>query len=192
MDIVLLERVENLGQLGDVVKVKPGYARNYLLPQKKALRATKSNLEYFEKRKADLHAQNEHRRSEAEKSAKKIDGLSLVIIRQASEAGQLYGSVAARDIAEAIAEKGETVERRTIVLNEPLKTLGIFTVKVSLHPEVSVNVKVNIARSVEEAKVQEKRGTAVTGRSEEQEEEDAALVAAEEFFDPGAGEQPAV
>jgi large subunit ribosomal protein L9 len=189
MDIVLLERVENLGSLGDVVKVKPGYARNFLLPQKKALRATKSNLEYFQKRKAELQAQNDNRRAEAEKSAKKVDGLKLIIIRQASEAGALYGSVAARDVAEAIVEQGTTVERRQVILGEPLKTLGIFTVKISLHPEVSVNVSVNIARSVEEAKVQEQKGTAVVGRGEE--ETEATEVAAEEFFDAGAAEQPA-
>ncbi len=188
MDIVLLERVEHLGQLGDVVKVKPGYARNYLLPQKKALRATKSNLEYFENRKADLHAQNEHRRAEAETASKKVDGLKLVIIRQASEAGQLYGSVAARDVAEAIVAQGAPVERRQVILHEPLKTLGLFPVKVSLHPEVTVSVTVNIARSVEEAKVQEEKGKAVIGRQDEEEEEAAPA----EFFDPGAGEQPAV
>ena len=190
MDIVLLERIENLGQLGDVVKVKPGYARNYLLPQKKALRATKSNLEYFEKRKSELQAQNDNRRAEAEKAAKKVDGMKLVVIRQSSEAGQLYGSVAPRDIAEAITEQGTSIDRRQVVLAEPLKTLGIFPVKVSLHPEVSVTVTVNIARSVEEAKVQADRGTAVLNRNEE--ETEAEDVSTETFFDTTTEEQPAV
>jgi large subunit ribosomal protein L9 len=174
MEIVLLERVEHLGQLGEVVNVKPGYARNFLLPQKKALRATKSNLEYFEHRKADLHALNEQKRAEAEKASTKIDGMELVVIRQASEAGQLYGSVAGRDVAEAIVAKGHAVERRQVVLHEPIKTLGIFTVKVSLHPEVSVNVTVNVARSAEEAKMQKERGEAVTRAQMAEAEEEAA------------------
>jgi large subunit ribosomal protein L9 len=195
MDIVLLERVENLGQLGDVVKVKSGYARNFLLPQHKALRATKSNLEYFEKQKADLKAQNEKRRAEAETASKKIDGLTLVVIRQASEGAQLYGSVAARDVAEAIVAAGHKAERRQVVLNEPIKTLGIFTVKVALHPEVTVEVKVNVARSAEEAKIQQERGTAVvhaTAAEEEAAEAAAAAKAqAEAMFDQTV-EQPDV
>jgi large subunit ribosomal protein L9 len=164
MEIVLLERVEHLGQLGEVVKVKPGYARNFLFPQKKALRATPSNLEYFEKRKVDLQAQNDKRRKEAESQAKKVDGVALVVVRQASEAGQLYGSVAARDIVEALAETGITLERRQVNLNEPLKALGIFPVKISLHPEVTVSVTVNIARSAEEATLQAERGEALLRR----------------------------
>ncbi len=184
MEIVLLERVEHLGQLGEVVNVKPGYARNFLLPQKKALRATKSNLEYFERRKTDLHAQNEQKRGEAETAAKKVDGMSLVVIRQASEAGQLYGSVAARDVAEAIVAAGFAVERRQVVLHEPIKALGIFPVRISLHPEVSVNVTVNVARSTEEAKMQKERGEAVT-RAQMAETEEAE---AQNAFE---GEQPA-
>ena len=152
MDIVLLERVQHLGHLGDVVKVKPGYARNYLFPQKKALRATKSNMDFFEKQKADLTARNAMQRTAAEADSQKIDGTELVLVRQASEAGQLYGSVAARDVAEALVAAGFKVERRHVLLEEPLKTLGIFPVQVSLHPEVSVEVTVNIARSAEEAK----------------------------------------
>jgi large subunit ribosomal protein L9 len=158
MDIVLLERVEHLGHLGDVVKVKPGYARNYLFPQKKALRATKSNLEFFEKQKAELQARNDNLRKGAETDSQKIDGTALVIVRQASEAGQLYGSVAARDVAESLVEAGFKVERRHVMLEEPLKMLGIFPVRVSLHPEVSVMVTVNIARSAEEAKTAAEKG----------------------------------
>ena len=161
MDIVLLERVEHLGKLGDVVKVKPGYARNYLLPQKKALRATKSNMAYFEQRKSDLQALNDRSRAEAEGNAKKIEGLAIVVIRQASEAGQLYGSVAARDVAEGAAEQGVTIERRQVVLAEPIKSLGIFPVKVTLHPEVTVQVTVNVARSAEEATTQSDRAKPV-------------------------------
>jgi large subunit ribosomal protein L9 len=157
MDIVLLERVEHLGKLGDVVKVKPGYARNYLLPQKKALRATKSNMAYFEQRKADLQALNDKSRAQAEAQAGKVKGLAIVVIRQASEAGQLYGSVAARDIANGAAEQGVTIERRQVVLAEPIKALGIFPVKVTLHPEVSVEVTVNVARSSDEAVTQADR-----------------------------------
>ncbi len=172
MEIVLLERVEHLGQLGDVVNVKPGYARNYLLPQKKALRATKSNLVYFERRKADLQASNDQRRRVAEASGKTIDGTWVVVIRQASEAGQLYGSVAPRDIVEAMSETGTTIERRQVVLNEPIKMLGIFPVRVNLHPEVSVTITVNVARSIEEAKIQKERGQAVTQSGHDEPEED--------------------
>jgi large subunit ribosomal protein L9 len=166
MEIVLLERVEHLGHLGDVVKVKPGFARNYLFPQKKALRATKSNLEFFEKQKAELQARNAKQRSSAETDSKKIDGVELVIVRQASEAGQLYGSVAARDVAEALVEAGHKVERRHVVLEEPLKTLGIFPVRVSLHPEVSVTITVNIARSAEEAKTAAEKAKAPVAKEE--------------------------
>ena len=166
MEIVLLERVEHLGHLGDVVKVKPGFARNYLFPQKKALRATKSNLEFFEKQKAELQKRNATLKSTAETDSKKIDGTALVIVRQASEAGQLYGSVAARDVAEALVGAGFKVERGHVMLTEPLKTLGIFPVRVALHPEVSVQVTVNIARSAEEAKTAAEKSKPVKAEEE--------------------------
>jgi large subunit ribosomal protein L9 len=156
VDVILLERVEKLGQMGQVVKVRPGYARNYLLPQKKALRATKDNLAYFEKQRHQLEAQNLTRRSEAEQVAKKIEGVSVVVIRQAGESGQLYGSVTARDIAEAVTQAGFTVTRAQVVLDKAIKTLGLYKQRVILHPEVSVSVTVNVAQSAEEAEMQAK------------------------------------
>src|SRR5579883_326686 len=156
VDVILLERVEKLGQMGQVVKVRPGFARNYLLPQKKALRATKENLAYFEKQRAQLEAQNLTRRSEAEQVSAKLDGLSVIVIRQAGESGQLYGSVTARDIAEAITQAGFTVTRGQIVLDKAIKTLGLYEQRVVLHPEVSVTVTVNVAQSSEEAEMQAK------------------------------------
>lgn len=156
MDIILLERVENLGQMGEVVKVRPGYARNYLLPQKKALRATKENLTYFEKQRTQLEAQNLTRRTEAEKVAEKLQGLSVVIIRQAGESGQLYGSVSARDISDAVTEAGFTIARGQVVLDKAIKALGRYPLRVILHPEVSVQVTANVAQSAEEAEMQEK------------------------------------
>ena len=156
VDVILLERVEKLGQMGQVVKVRPGYARNYLLPQKKALRATKDNLAYFETQRHQLEAQNLSRRSEAEQVAKKIDGVSVVVIRQAGESGQLYGSVTARDIAEAVTQAGFTVTRAQVVLDKAIKTLGLHKQRVVLHPEVSVSVTVNVAQSAEEAEMQAK------------------------------------
>ncbi len=160
-EIILLERVEKLGKMGDVVKVKPGYARNFLLPQRKALRATKENLAYFEGQRKALEAQNAERKSAAEKEATKIEGLKLVIIRQASEAGSLYGSVASRDIADALAADAKiTIARNQVDLNDAIKSIGLFPVKVTLHPEVKVQITLNIARSAEEAKTQEKTGKA--------------------------------
>jgi large subunit ribosomal protein L9 len=156
VDVILLERVEKLGQMGQVVKVRPGYARNYLLPQKKALRATKDNLAYFEKQRHQLEAQNLSRRSEAEQVAKKIEGVSVMVIRQAGESGQLYGSVTARDIAEAVTQAGFTVSRAQVVLDKAIKTLGLHKQRVILHPEVSVSVTVNVAQSAEEAEMQAK------------------------------------
>ncbi|HOO51464.1 MAG TPA: 50S ribosomal protein L9 [Alphaproteobacteria bacterium] len=161
-EIILLEKVENLGKMGETVKVRPGYARNFLLPQKKALRATKENVAYFEAQRQALEGLNAERRAEAEKVAKKIDGAKVVIIRQASEAGHLYGSVASRDIAEAIAEtNGVTINRSQVDMNAAFKAIGLFPVKISLHPEVKVEITLNIARSAEEAKTQEKTGKAV-------------------------------
>ena len=154
MEVILLERIETLGQMGDVVKVKPGYARNFLLPQKKALRATKDNLAYFEKQRAQLEAQNLKRRQDAEGVAKKLEGLQVIILRQAGETGQLYGSVATRDIADAVTAAGFTVDRRQILLDQPIKTLGIFKTRVALHPEVIVGIAANVAQSEEEAQMQ--------------------------------------
>lgn len=154
MDVILLERIERLGQMGDVVKVKPGFARNYLLPQKKALRATKENREYFEKQRAQLEAQNLTRRQDAEKVAAKLDGTAVIIIRQAGEFGQLYGSVSTRDIATAVTGAGFTVDRRQIMLDVPIKVLGLHKTRVALHPEVTVSVTLNVAQSEEEAAMQ--------------------------------------
>lgn len=172
MDVILLERVEKLGQLGQVVKVKAGYARNYLLPQKKALRATKDNLAYFEAQKAQLEARNLELKKEAEVVATKVNGLAVVVVRQAAESGVLYGSVTSRDVAEAVTAAGTTIARAQVAIAEPIKTLGLFKVKVVLHPEVFVNVTVNVARSVEEAAVQAARGGMVVGRDDEDEEEE--------------------
>ena len=152
MEVILLERIERLGQMGDVVNVKNGYARNYLLPQKKALRKTKDNMAFFEAKRAEYEARNLKMKQDAEALAEKMAGLSVVIVRQAAETGQLYGSVTMRDICEAIRESGFHVERSQINLNQPFKNLGIFDVKLSLHPDVTQTVRVNIARSQEEAK----------------------------------------
>lgn len=161
-EIILLERIENVGNMGDVVRVKPGYARNYLLPQNKALRATKDNIAYFEAQKASLEKVNEVRKKEAQKRADKIEGLKVVIIRQAAEGGQLYGSVTSRDISEAITEASkEKIERYMVQLNQNFKMIGLFPVEVALHPEVKVEVIINIARSEDEAKTQEKTGKAL-------------------------------
>jgi large subunit ribosomal protein L9 len=154
IELILLERVEKLGQMGQLVKVKPGYARNYLLPQKKALRATKENLTYFESRRAQLEASNLQRRGEATEVAAKLEGLSVVIVRQAGESGQLYGSVSARDIATAVTEAGFTIERRQVVLERPIKTLGMHPLRIALHPEVAVTITANVAQSAEEAAMQ--------------------------------------
>lgn len=154
MDVILLERIEKLGQMGDVVKVKPGFARNYLLPQKKALRATERNRQLFEKQRAQLEAVNLERRSEAETVADRLDGLSVTIVRQASDNDQLYGSVTVRDIAQAVTHAGFTVDSKQVQLARPIKLVGIHEVTVRLHPEVSVTVKANVARSAEEAEMQ--------------------------------------
>lgn len=150
MEVILLERIENLGQMGDVVKVKPGYGRNYLLPQKKALRSNKENLAIFEAQKAQLEAANLKRKAEAEQIADKMKALKLVVIRQAAETGQLYGSVTGRDIRDAIRDSGFNIDRRQVVLDVPFKEVGEFSVRIALHPDVSQNVTVVIARSQEE------------------------------------------
>jgi len=155
MDIILLERVEKLGAIGDVVKVKDGYARNFLLPNKKALRANDANKKVFEANRERIEADNAAKRSDAEKDAKKVDGASVTLIRQASNTGQLYGSVAVRDLVEALEGEGHKIAKNQVVLDKPIKSIGVYDVKVALHPEVSVTVKVNVARSPEEAEMQE-------------------------------------
>ncbi len=180
MDVILLERVEKLGVIGDVVSVKPGFARNFLLPRGKALRASESNRKKFEADRARLEADNAKRRDIARAESADIDGASVVMIRQASQTGQLYGSVAARDLAEVLIAGGHKVNKNQIVLDKPIKALGIHDVRVALHPEVSVMVKVNIARSPEEAELQAK-GVDVTQDLFEREE--AGFT---EAFDPGA------
>ncbi len=165
MEVILLERVPKLGQMGDVVRVRDGYARNFLLPRGKALRATAANKAHFEQQRAQLEARNLELRSEAEKVAEKLNGETFVILRQAGETGVLYGSVATRDIAEALTEGGFTVTRQQIVLNTPIKTLGLHTVPVTLHPEVEVTITINVARSAAEAERQQ-RGEAVFTREE--------------------------
>ena len=156
MEVILLERVDSLGGIGDVVKVKNGFARNFLLPKGKALRATKASMEQFENQRAQLEAQNLEQKKEADAVAKKLNGQSFIVLRQASDAGQLYGSVSTRDIAEAITEGGFTVSRTQILLDRPIKTLGQHLVRLRLHPEVEVAVTINVARTLEEAERQAK------------------------------------
>ena len=177
VDLILLERVEKLGQMGQRVKVRPGFARNYLLPQKKALRATKENLAYFDSQRAQLEANNLHRKSEATEIGGKLEGLSVVIVRQAGESGQLYGSVSARDVAEAVSAAGITIEKRQVVLERPIKTLGLHSVRIVLHPEVSLAITANIAQSSEEAEMQAKGIDPLRLRDEE--EAQAELVVTE-------------
>lgn len=154
MDVILLERVEKLGSIGDVVKVKDGFARNFLLPNKKALRANEANRKVFEANRERLEAENASRRTDAEKEAKGLEGTSLTLIRQSSNTGQLYGSVAVRDIVEALEADGHKIAKSQVVLDKPIKAIGVHEVKVALHPEVAVAIKVNVARSPEEAEMQ--------------------------------------
>jgi large subunit ribosomal protein L9 len=170
VELILLQRVEKLGQMGDKVKVKPGYARNFLLPQKMALRANKDNLARFEQQRVQLEAQNIKRREEAERLAERVGGLTVVIIRQAGESGSLYGSVSARDIADAATASGLSIGRSQVVLEVPIKTLGLSKVRVALHPEVSIPVTVNVARSPEEAERQA-RGERGSGQEQDDDEE---------------------
>lgn len=172
MEIILLERIESLGQMGDVVRVKNGYARNYLLPQRKAVRLTDENRKRFEEQRAQLEATNLQRRSEAEGVAVKLEGLAVMLIRQAGESGQLYGSVSARDIADAVTAAGFTVERQQIRLQQPIKTLGLHKIGVGLHPEVTVQITVNVARTLDEAETQARTGAAVARTGAERREED--------------------
>jgi large subunit ribosomal protein L9 len=187
VEVILLQRVEHLGQMGELVKVKPGYARNFLLPQKKAIRANKDNLAKFEAQRVQLEALNIKRRDEAERLAERVGGLSVVIIRQAGESGSLYGSVSPRDISDGCTAGGLTVNRSQVVLAHPIKMLGLTTVRVVLHPEVSLPVVVNVARSVEEAERQA-RGEASTREDEDEYE----MPTPDEQIDPGEAEQPDV
>ena len=180
MEIILLERIEKLGQMGDLVRVKDGYARNHLLPAGKALRATRANRERFERERAQLEAANLERRAEAEDIAGRMEGLSVAVVRQAGDAGQLYGSVNARDIAEAVTASGYTVARRQVALDRPIKALGLYPARLVLHPEVAVTVKVNVARSDEEARLQA-AGIDVTARDLDDEDADEAAAL---FDDP--------
>mgnify|MGYP005634394413 CR=1 FL=1 len=181
MEVILLERIERLGQMGDVVSVKSGYARNFLLPKSKALRATEDNRKHFETQRAQLEAENLTLRGEAEKVGEKLDGFNVTLVRQAGESGQLYGSVNARDIAEEVIDGGFTITRQQVELAHPIKALGLYDVQVRLHPELSVSVVANIARSEEEAKIQAKTGQAVL--SIDQEEAAQAKIDAEEVFE---------
>jgi large subunit ribosomal protein L9 len=189
MQVILLERIEYLGAIGDEVKVRAGYARNYLLPQKKALRATDANRTVFEKRRAEIEARNAEARAEAEKAGGKIDGSAYTLIRQAGEAGQLYGSVSARDIAEAI---GRDVPRSAIVLDKPIKTVGVHPVRVRLHAEVSFNVTVNVARSADEADRQARGENVIAANAQadraEAEAQAASIAAASIANEPGERE----
>lgn len=183
MEVILLERIERLGQMGDVVRVKDGFARNFLLPKSKALRATKSNLERFEKERVQLEARNLEMKSEAEAVGQKLDGQSFVIIRQAGDTGQLYGSVTTRDVSEQVVAGGTTIVRNQVVLDRPIKTLGLHAVRISLHPEVSVTVSVNVARTAEEAERQARGEDVTLDRFDEEEEE---AIAVEDVFEDEA------
>ena len=203
MNIILLERVEKLGKLGDVVSVKPGYARNYLLPTGKALRASKANMEKFEAERAEREQKNAVSRTAAEQQSGELDGLAVNLVRAASEMGQLFGSVTARDIADAVTASGQPVERRQVVMDNAIKTLGLFPIKVTLHAEVTITVTVNIARSLEEAETQLQIGRAVIASDQDDMEDNyasskavAAMAKAEAAGDAtadeaAAGETPA-
>ena len=188
MQVILLERIGRLGQMGDVVTVKDGFARNFLLPQGKALRATKANRDRFEKERAQLEARNLELKSEAGAVADKLQGKSFIIIRQAGDSGQLYGSVTTRDISTAVTEGGFSIERRQVMLDRPIKTLGLHDVRIGLHAEVEPRVTVNVARSPDEA-ARQARGEQVTGKAMDEAEEEAirARAAAEKLFEEGAG-----
>ena len=188
MQVILLERIGRLGQMGDVVTVKDGFARNFLLPQGKALRATKANRESFEKERAQLEARNLELKSEAGAVAEKLQGQSFIIIRQAGDSGQLYGSVTTRDLSTAVSEGGFSIERRQVMLDRPIKSLGLHDVRIGLHAEVEPRVTINVARSPDEA-ARQARGEQVTGKAMDEAEEEAirARAAAEKLFEEGAG-----
>ena len=185
MEVILLERVAKLGQMGEIVKVRDGYARNFLLKRKKALRATAENRAKYDGMKAELEANNLQAKSEATKAAEKIDGIEIVIIRQASESGQLFGSVSVRDIVEALAGEKVTVSRTQVWLDAPIKVIGQKKVTVAVHPEVEANINVIVARSADEAE-RIKRGEDISTRQDDQDAAAEALAAAGEFFDPEA------
>jgi large subunit ribosomal protein L9 len=190
MQVILLERVEKLGQIGDEVRVKDGFARNFLLPKKKALRATKANREFFQTQKAQIEANNLKLKGEAEKIGQKLDGQKFVLLRQAGDRGQLYGSVSPRDVADAMEKAGFKVDRHQVSISVAIKSIGLFTLPVVLHPEVKVNIVVNVARSEDEAERQV-RGEDVLAEKTDAEE---AKVAAEDLFEEGAApveEEPA-
>jgi large subunit ribosomal protein L9 len=200
MDVILLERIEKLGSIGDVVKVKNGYARNFLLPRGKALRANDANRKVFEANRATIEATNAERRGVAETEAKKVDGARIQLIRQASNAGQLYGSVSARDLAEALEAQGHKIAKNQIVLDKPIKAIGVQDVKIALHPEVSVTISVNVARSPEEAELQaagkdvmaemfEKDVSGFIEETEEAEAADEAEAASEAAEEPAQAEE---
>jgi len=196
MDVILLERIEKLGSIGDVVKVKNGYARNFLLPNGKALRANESNRKVFESNRATIEAQNDERRTAAQEDSKQIDGARIQLIRQASNAGQLYGSVSARDLAEALEAQGHKVAKNQIVLDKPIKAIGVQDVRIALHPEVSVTISVNVARSPEEAELQAQGKDVMAEMFEKDvagfiEERDASLEPGEIAPEPAAEEAPA-
>jgi large subunit ribosomal protein L9 len=182
MQVILLERVEKLGQMGDEVKVKAGFARNFLLPKKKALRATKANREFFQTQKSQLEARNLERKSEAQKVAEKLEGKTFMLLRQAGDRGQLYGSVSPRDISDIITAGGFSVSRTQVTLDKPIKSIGLVPLTVVLHPEVRVHVTINVARTEDEAERQA-RGEDVLAEKTEAEE---AVAAAEEMFEEGA------
>lgn len=201
MQVILLERIEKLGQMGDVVSVKPGFARNFLLPQGKALRATDQNKSHFDAQRAQLEADNLKRKQEAEAVAAKMTDMKVILIRQAGDAGQLYGSVTGRDIADAITEAGVTVKRGQVILDKPIKAIGMHDVRIELHGEVIVTVTANIARSKDEAETQEKTGAAVLSLAQQEQIEieaeaeaaaEAAIAVAEQagaVFEEGAAEE---
>jgi len=196
MDVILLERIEKLGAIGDVVKVKNGYARNFLLPNGKALRANDSNRKVFEANREKIEATNVERRTEAEADATKVEGLKLQLIRQASNTGQLYGSVSARDLAEALEAVGHKIAKNQIVLDRPIKAIGVQDVKIALHPEVAVTISVNIARSPEEAELQAAGKDVMAEMFEKDvsgfvEERDASLEPGEIAAEAPAAEAPA-
>ena len=183
MQVILLERVEKLGQIGDVVKVKDGFARNYLLPKKKALRATNQNRDYFETQRVQLEARNLERKTEAQAVAGKLESKSFVLLRQAGDRGQLYGSVSPRDIADIVSAGGFSISRSQVPLDKAIKTIGLFPVSVVLHPEVRVHVTINVARTDDEAERQARGEDVLAERAPEEE----AAEAAAEVFEEGAG-----
>ncbi|MEX0692903.1 MAG: 50S ribosomal protein L9 [Rhodospirillales bacterium] len=198
MEVILLERIEKLGQMGDVVSVKPGFARNFLLPQGKALRATNQNKKQFDQQRVQLEAENLKRKSEAEAVAAKMTDMKVILIRQAGDAGQLYGSVTARDIADAVNAAGVTIRRTQVVLDTPIKTIGLHQVRIDLHSEVTLKITANVARSRDEAETQEKTGGAVLSLAQQEQAEIEAEAAADNakaeaeqsgaIFDEGAVE----